>query len=420
MLRMTILVTAVALSALTPSSHARARYSAARVVLEWNQLLDETLPAPGNPLTPRFYSMAHIAMFDAINAIERQYEPYRVGMRHANGSPDAAAARAAHDVLVAINPGAAARYDAALAEEIGNRPSGFVRNGAEVGARVAREILTWRQNDGWVVSPFPAYSEPLLAGRWRPTPPASATFTHLQKALPMALLSSTQYLPLPPPVLTSERYAADLNEVQRLGGAVDSERIEDQTALARLWSGLGTTTGFFAVWNSVARDVVQASSLSLVEAARVFVLLNVSIHDALQTTQASKFVYGMWRPDTAIREAGSDLNPATSPDPRWTPLLTTPPYPSYAGNLATIGASAARTLELAFETDNTPVDVTWRQQGGPDVTRHYASFRQAADEEAMARIYGGIHFRFDQEAGQSAGTKVAEYVFANFMRPRRR
>ncbi len=422
MLRMTILVTALALSALTPSGQARGRHSTVQVVLEWNQLLEETLPAPGNPLTPRFYAMAHIAMFDAINAIDREFEPYRVRLRSGSGSPDAAAARAAHDVLVAINPSAAATYDAALAEEIGRHPSGFVRNGAEIGARVAKEILAWRQNDGWIVSPFPAYSEPLLPGRWRPTPPAnaSATFTHLQQAMPMALLSPTQYLPLPPPVLTSARYAADLDEVKRLGRGEGGERTDDQTALSRLWSGVGTSTGFFAVWNAMARDVVEASHLSLVEAARVFVLLNVSIHDALQTTQTSKFVYGFWRPVTAIREADSDLNDETSPDPDWLPLITTPPYPSYAGNLATIGASAARSLELAFATDDTPVDVTWRQPGGPDVTRHFDSFRHAADEEAMARIYGGVHYRFDQEAGQRAGTQVAEYVFANFMQPRSR
>jgi hypothetical protein len=236
----------------------------------------------------------------------------------------------------------------------------------------------------------------------------------------MALLSSTQYLPVPPPSLTSARYAADLNEVKLLGRFDSAERTDDQTTLSRLWSAVGTTTGFFSVWNNMARDVVQARDLSLVEAARVFVLLNVSIHDALQTTQASKFVYGVWRPVTAIREADSDLNADTQSDPDWLPLITTPPYPAYAGNLATIGASAARTLALAFGTNDIPVEVTWRQPGGPDVTRHFDGFWQAADEEAMARIYGGIHYRFDQDAGQQAGRQVAEYVFANFMRPRGR
>jgi PAP2 superfamily len=172
------------------------------------------------------------------------------------------------------------------------------------------------------------------------------------------------------------------------------------------------------VWNNVARDVVLARQLSPVEAARVFVLVNVSIHDALQTTQASKFVYGVWRPVTAIRAADTDLNPDTDSDSSWLPLIATPPYPSYAGNLATIGASAARALQLVCDTNDLPVTVTWSQPGGPGVTRYFAGFWEAAEEEAMARIYGGIHYRFDQEAGQEVGRSVAEFVFANVMRPR--
>ena len=424
-MRKTIMVGAALVAALMAAApDVEATHSSPAVVLKWNQLLQSTLPQPGNPLSPRFYAMMHIAMFDAINAIEPEFEPYRVRLRPGSGgSTRAAAAQAAHDVLVALNPSAAPAYDAALAADLGDRPSAFVRRGAQIGAYVAKEILKWRQNDGWVVSAFPPYSEPPLPGRWQPTPPANAAaaFTHLQQAAPMALLSATQVLPPPPPSLTSARYAADLNEVKLLGKSDSGARTEEQTAIARLWSGVGTSTGFFSVWNNVARDVVLARELSLVETARVFVLLNVSIHDALQTTQASKFVYGVWRPVTAIRAADTDLNPDTDPDPTWLPLIATPPYPSYAGNLATIGASAARSLELVCGTNDVPVAVTWSQSGGlPDVTRHFDGFSQAADEEALARIYGGVHYRFDQQAGQQVGRSVAEHVFANFVRPRAR
>jgi hypothetical protein len=131
--------------------------------------------------------------------------------------------------------------------------------------------------------------------------------------------------------------------------------------------------------------------------------------------RGSKFVYGVWRPVTAIRAADTDLNAATDPDPDWLPLITTPPYPSCAGNLATIGASAARALEPASGTTDMPVSITWKQSGGPDVVRNYDGLREAAEEEFMARIWGGVHYRFDQEAGQQVGRSVAEYVFANFM-----
>jgi hypothetical protein len=401
-----------------------ATQSPAAVVLKWNQLLQSTLPQPGNPLTPRFYAMTHIAMFDAVNAIERDFEPYRVRLCPGQGgSSDAAAAQAAHDVLVALNPSAAAVYDEALATDLGQRPSGFVRRGAEIGAQVAREILAWRQQDGWVVAAVPPYAEPPFPGRWRPTPPANAAaaFTHLPKAAPMALLSPTQVLPPPPPSLTSARYAADLNEVKLLGKSDSAVRTEEQTIISRLWSGVETTTGFFSVWNNVARDVIVGRQSSLVDAARVFVVVNVSIHDALQTTHASKFVYGVWRPVTAIRAADTDLNDETDPDSTWEPLITTPPYPSYAGNLATIGASAARALQLIAGTNDLPVAITWSLPGGlPEVTRHYDGFWQAADEEFMARIHGGVHYRFDQVAGQQVGVAVAEYVFANAVRPRNR
>jgi hypothetical protein len=426
-MRKTTIACATLVIALTAARHdieATHSSSSSAVVLKWNQLLQSTLPQPGNPLTPRFYSMMHIAMFDAINAIERDFEPYRVRLRPGlGGSTEAAAAQAAHDVLVALNPSAAPVYDEALAADLGGRPSDFIRRGTRIGAYVAKEVLAWRQNDGWVVPAFPPYSEPPLPGRWQPTPPANAAaaFTHLQQAAPMALVSSTQVLPSPPPSLTSARYAADLNEVKLLGKSDSVARTAEQTTIARLWSGVGTTTGFFSVWNNVARDVVLARQLSLVDAARVFVLVNVSIHDALQTTQASKFVYGVWRPVTAIRAADTDLNPDTDPDSTWLPLITTPPYPSYAGNLATIGASAARALQLVCGTNDVPVAVTWTQLGGlPDITRHFDGFSQAADEEFMARIYGGVHYRFDQQAGQQVGQSVAEFVFANFMRPRAR
>ena len=406
----------------------RATRSAPTVLIEWNQLVQDTIPGAGGPMAPRFYSMVHIAMFDAVNAIEREYAPYRVRLREqGRGSPEAAAAQAAHDVLVGLNVPSAPVYGAALERQLGPNPSEYVRRGAAVGARVAKEVLAWRQNDGWIVTGLPPYVEPMLPGRWRPTPPnnPAATFTHLQNAAPMALLSPTQYLPVPPPSLTSERYATDLNEVRLLGKSDSAVRTPDQTTIARLWAGVattgtGTATPFPAIWNNVTRDVVLERRLSLVEAARVFALVNVAIHDGLQTTQASKFVYGLWRPVTAIREAESDLNPATDADATWLPLITTPPYPSYAGNMACIGASAARALQLAFGTNDVPVKATWRQSGGlPDVTHEFAGFWELAEDQNMARIWGGIHYRFDQVAGQQIGRQAAEFVFANYMTPRR-
>jgi hypothetical protein len=327
---------------------------------------------------------------------------------------------------VALNPSQTTAYDALLSQQIANGTSGFDKQGLRVGARVAAAILAWRQNDGWIVPSFPPYSEPPLPGRWQPTPPANAaaTFTHVHQAKPLAMVSPTHFLPLPPPALTSAAYATDLNEVKAIGKSDSLTRTPLQTEIARLWAniaatGVGTATPYSAIWNNIARDLSQQRGMSLVETARLFALMNVSIHDALHTTLASKFVYGFWRPVTAIRQADTDLNPATDADPAWSTSIPTPPYPSYAGNMATIGASAARALGLAIGTDDVAVSATWKQTGGlPDITHTFTTLTDVAQEQADSRIFGGIHYRFDNVAGQTAGRAVADYVFANFMTPR--
>jgi hypothetical protein len=416
---------ALAIAMLAPAARqVQATGPSATVVFEWNQILQDTVPATHNVVTPRFFAMAHIAMFDAVNAIEREFEPYRVRVRFAFGSADAAAAQAAHDVLVGINPSAAAVYDAALARQLGEHPSLYVRWGAAVGAKVAKDILAWRQTDGWVVSPFPPYSEPPVPGRWQKTSAANAAFPHMQRAVPFALVSATQFLPPPPPTLQNPQYAADLNEVAMIGRSNSATRTAEQTTIARLWAGIapagtGTVTNFMSVWNNIVRDVARTRRLSLVETARLFALVNVSVADALQTTQASKFVYGMWRPLTAIQQG--DPFSGFTPDVTWTTLIPTPPYPSYAGNNAAIGAAAARALQLAFATNDIAVRATWKHSGGTEETSFdFAGFWQVAEQEAESRIYGGIHFRFDNVAGLQIGKSTAEFIFANYMARRDR
>ena len=149
----------------------------------------------------------------------------------------------------------------------------------------------------------------------------------------------------------------------------------------------------------------------------------MATNDGIQTSQTSKFVFGLWRPVTAIRQAGVDLNDATEPDSTWEPLLSTPPYPAYAGNVACISASAATALALAFGTDEVPFTMTWPSTDPThpaDYTRDYTGFWHLANEAALSRLWGGIHFRFDHEASQTACPKVGQFVFDNYMRPQRR
>jgi hypothetical protein len=186
--------------------------------------------------------------------------------------------------------------------------------------------------------------------------------------------------------------------------------------VARLWAGVGTPTNFTFVWNNVARTVALDRGLTTVENARLFALINIAHHDALQTTFTSKFDKGLWRPVTAIRRADEDGNPDTAADVAWSSLNANPPYPSYAGNMAGLSTAQSTILALFFGRDDIRFDHTWEGAGG--ATRSYAGFDAMADEAARSRVYGGIHFTFDNVAGQSIGRNVANYVFQNFMRPR--
>jgi hypothetical protein len=392
------------------------------VILQWNRVLMETVSTPGQqPATimpVRSYAMMHAAMFDAVNSIDGKYTPYLTdarGSKHA--SIEAAAAQAAHDVLAALYPTRIAIFDAELAISLTGIDENRLEQGIRLGQTVAERLLAARANDGWNVVP-PAYTLPATPGNWQPTPPANAaaTFTHYGSVLPFAITSASQFASNPPPAITSAQYATDLNEVKEIGSLTSATRTADETLVARLWAGVGTPTNFLFVWNNVARTVALARDLSTLDKARLFALTNISMHDALQTTFASKFQYGLWRPITAIRRADEDGNAATTADPTWSSLVGTPPYPSYAGNMSAIGTSQSTILALFFERDDIGFQHTWTGAGG--ATRSYSGFGAMADEQAHARVYGGIHFTFDNVAGQSVGRSVANYVFANIMRPR--
>ena len=389
------------------------------VILQWNRVLTDTVRTPGQqPATimpVRSFAIMHAAMFDAINSIDGSHTAYLIDVPGSqNASIEAAAAQAAHDVLAGLYPTRVAIFDAELAMSLLGIEENRAQQGIRVGQIVAERVLAVRANDGWNVTP-PAYSLPSTPGNWQPVP-GLAAFTHYPSVMPFGITSGTQFKPDAPPAMTSAVYAADLNEVKELGSVNSLTRTADQTKVAQLWAGVNTPTNFLFVWNNVARTVSLARGISTVEKARLFALTNMALHDALQTTFASKFEYGLWRPVTAIRRADEDGNASTSPDTNWTSLIVNPPYPSYAGNNAAIGTSQSTILALFFGRDDIAFQHTWEGAGG--ATRSYAGFAAMADEEARARVYGGIHFTFDNVAGQSVGRNVANHIFANIMRPR--
>lgn len=392
------------------------------VIVQWNRVLRETVSIPGQqPATimpVRSYAMMHAAMFDAVNSIDGSYTPYLTDVPGSpNASIEAAAAQAAHDVLAALYPTRVGVFDTELATSLAGIDENRAQQGIRVGQIVAERLLAVRANDGWNVTP-PSYILPATPGNWQPTPPgnSAATFAHYGSVLPFAIKSGSQFAPGPPSSMTSAEYTAAFNEVKEIGSVSSATRTADQTLVARLWANVGTPTNFLFVWNNVARTVALDQGISTVEKARLFALTNISLHDALQTSFASKFVHGLWRPVTAIRRADEDGNSDTAPDAAWSSLITTPPYPSYAGNMATIGTSQSTILALFFGRDDIRFSHTWEGAGG--ATRSYAGFASMANEQERARVYGGIHFTFDNVAGQAIGRSVGNYVFQNLMRPR--
>jgi len=421
-----IVASALALHAGAP----RADAQTPNVVVQWNQTLQTLFVGTGPGIHIRALPMMHIAMFDAINSIEELYTPYLGQVKSSRGgSAEAAAAAAARDVLAALYPAQQSMFDALLASQLADIPPGLARQGVAVGKAAAKAVLDWRKDDGWpatqagATTPDPTYVLPPFPGLWQPTPPANsfATFTFYPHVVPFAMFTATQNLPPPPPTLTSARYATDFNEVKLLGAVNSAARPPDMTLWAQVHAGVNTQIGFFHVWNRVAADVAQREGLSLIDTARTFALLTVALHDGLQTSFTSKFTYGLWRPVTAIRRASEDLNPATDQDGGWTPLLTTPTYPSYAGNAACLSAASARALQIAFGRDDIPFTVVYpRTMGLPTETRTYAGFSDLAHQEADSRIYGGIHYRFDNEASQQFCPKAPEFAAEHFMLPRDR
>lgn len=389
----------------------------ANVVLEWNQL---ALHAVGQArLSPVFVSrdlaITHAAVYDAVVAIDKSFDPYHAHVKASSGaSLDAAAAQAAHDALAALFPSRAVTFDTALAADLVGIPPGRVRQGIAVGHEVAQQILDWRSTDGSGATM--SYTPGTGPGDWQPTPPAflPALAPQWPDVTPFAVSSNAQFRPSAPPALDSADYAAALNEVKDLGRVDSTTRTDGQTLIAKFWNdGLGTAFAM-GYWNKIAQQVATEQSLNVVQDARLFALLNITEADAQISCWDAKYAYNLWRPVTSIRAADTDGNPDTEANPSWTPLLTTPNFPSYVSAHSMLSAAAAGVLTALFGPD---YHFTVTAESLPGVTRSFDSFGAAAAEAGRSRIYGGIHYQFDNLIGQQLGAQVAGYVVDNSLKP---
>jgi membrane-associated phospholipid phosphatase len=294
-----------------------------------------------------------------------------------------------------------------------------------VGREVAQQILDWRSTDG---SDAPGHYTPGSdPGDWQPTPrpnpnapPAElpglpALAPQWPSVTPFAMTSGSQFRPAPPPALDSAEYAAAFNEVKDLGRADSTTRTAEQKQIAQFWNdGLGTAFAM-GYWNRIAGQVATDQGLNLVQDARLFALLNIAEADAQIACWDAKYTYNLWRPVTAIRAADTDGNPGTEPDATWTPLLVTPNFPSYTSAHSTLSGAGAEVLAALFGDS---YHFTVGADGLPGVTRSFDSFEAAAAEAGRSRIYGGIHYQFDNANGQAVGAEVAGFVVNHFLTSR--
>jgi hypothetical protein len=403
-------------------------------VTDWNQhmLRAGTVGGTSPLVMGRVAAIVQASVFDAVNGIDRKYTPVRVPPGAAAGaSRRAAIVEAAYTALVALYPAQKSTFDARLAVSLTaiasdpDETSAGIASGIAWGQAAANGILSWRATDGFTPPPAP-FLGGTAVGEWRPTPPgflpgAGPQFAYMT---PWSISAPSQFRPNGPPALTSARYTADFNETKMMGSISSAVRTSDQTIYAWFWNASTATY----IWNHLADLLIERGDRdedddsgaavertnSLLENARVLALLDLAMADAGIACWEAKYHYVSWRPVTAIPLADTDGNPATSPDPSWMPLFTTPNHPEYPSGHSTVSGAAAVVLASFFGEKRHFIMDNDLLIG---VTRSFKTFSDALDEVRNARVFAGIHFRSACGDGQAVGVQVADWVLDHALLP---
>jgi hypothetical protein len=384
----------------------------ADAVTDWNAIMQTTVASSNAFFQGRNAAIVQVAVFEAVNTIVGDYEPYLGTLTAPSGaSPDAATIVAAHDTLSALYPGNASALGAAEVASLAAIPNGQSKiDGIAIGKAAASAILVLRAYDG--SNAVVKYTPGTDPGDWRPTPPAfaSALLPGWGMVATFGIQDGAQFRSAPPPALNSARYTRSYIEVKDVGDVNSQDRPQDRTHVAKFY-----IIPAVQVYNPAARQVSAEQGKTLSQNARIFALISMAVCDGLISSMETKYFYNFWRPVTAIRAGDTDGNRRTVPDLNWVPLITTPPFPSYPSAHASAGGAARRVLEHFYGKDGFYVTLT--SPTAPGVTLHYTAWKQITDDIDDARIYGGIHFRFDQEAGAHQGRNVGGFILRSKLRP---
>lgn len=392
------------------------------VILAWNATLLNAFQAVDTPppIAARNQAIVQVAMFDAINIIERRYQSFSIEPGEFlrsdtdGASTTAAAAQAAYQIILDLQPGAAVLEEARLQLErsLQDIPDGDAKQrGIDIGQRVADRILRARRNDG-ALGAQDRYIPGTAPGSYQPTNADGAValpgFGNVQT---FVIPTADRFTPAGPPIYGGNQYAIELNEVQRLGGFDSNSRTTDQSQIAVFWAyDRPDTFRPPAQWNQIAQVESLRSGLSTLENARLFAHLNLAQADSGIVAWNTKYRYNQLRPVSAVRSADSDGNSSTFGDENWQSFLPTPPFPDYISGHSTFGAAAAEVLSDYFG-NNYQFRAT--SQEIPGIYRSFRNFQEAADENGRSRIYGGVHVESANRDGLAAGRAVARYVLQN-------
>jgi len=378
----------------------------ADTITDWDT--KATAVASSAALGEREVTIVDLAMFDAVNSIERRYQPYLEQLPTSGPtSADAAAASAAATALSGVHPEAAASFKTALAEylaQLDATPEALA-NGVRLGEAAALKILEARANDG--ATGVDSYRPKTKPGQYVPT--AVMVCSTWPTMRPFALASPSQFRPGPPLSLKSREWAVDYNEIKEFGSKTSARRTAKQTETARFWLMTGPQA-----YHPLARQLVAERHLNLVDSARFMALFAVTLTDAYIAVFDAKYHYEFWRPGTAIRNADLNNNPDTERDATWQPLDNTPMHPEYPCAHC-IESGAAR---VALESLGQPLpELSLTSATAPGVTHSWSNLDDFTTEVANARIWAGFHYRFSTRVGTALGRQVGEYVANTIMQP---
>ena len=366
-----------------------------------------------------YMGIVHLAVYDAAVALYGGYEPYApTPAAPAGASPEAAIATAAYDTLSGLQPqlgGNAAILAGDYAAYIAAIPDGPAKaDGIAVGQQAARGVLASRTNDGRGCSTTVAdlgIPQP-GPGVWVPNPTGQPLGTCLPGTRPIAMQSASQFRPGGPNALTSSEYAEDVNQVESLGAIDSVTRSAAQTNQAFFWTDHDTRQ-----WNDALLKLASDQGLGTMQTARMLAMAHASSADAIIACFDAKYHYWFWRPYQAIPGAGTDGNPATTPDATWKPLGATPDFPEYPSGHACYGGAVVQALDTFFGTDQVTLTMDSRAPGVTQRTQTFTRMHDIEKDVDWARVLVGFHFRNSDLQGSSLGRTVARYVIGKLFQP---